>query len=65
MRGAAPDKLDFMDYSTNAVATVARGIPTLVFGPGDPKLAHMRDERCAVSQIEEACAVYALVISMI
>lgn len=65
VHGAAPDKLDFMDYSTNAVATVARGIPTLIFGPGDPKLAHMRDERCAVSQIEEACTVYAKVISLI
>ncbi len=29
------------------------------FGPGEHKLAHMRDEKCAVSQIIEACAVYA------
>ena len=65
VRGAAPDKLDFMDFSTNAVATVARGIPTIIFGPGDPKLAHMRDERCAVSQLEEACTIYAQVISLI
>ncbi len=64
-RGAAPDQLDFMDYSTNAVATVARGIPTIIFGPGDPKLAHMHDERCAVSQLEEACEIYAQVISII
>ncbi len=64
VRGTVPDKLDFMDYSTNAVATIARGIPTIIFGPGDPKLAHVRDERCAISQIEEACVIYAQVIAL-
>jgi len=63
--GITPEKLDFWDFSTNAVALVSRGIPVIGFGPGDPKLAHMRDERCAVSQIEEACLLYAQVIGLI
>jgi len=63
--GTTPEELDFWDFSTNAVALVSRGIPVIGFGPGDPKLAHMRDERCAVSQIEEACLLYAQVIGLI
>ncbi len=38
------------------------GIPTIGFGPGEYKLAHMTDERCAVGKIEEACDVYASLI---
>ena len=63
--GTAPEQLDFWDFSTNAVALISRGIPVIGFGPGDPKLAHMRDEHCAVSQIEEACALYMKVIELI
>jgi len=52
----------FWDFSTNAVATVPLGIPTIGFGPGDFALAHMRDERCPVAEIEAACEVYARAI---
>jgi putative selenium metabolism hydrolase len=58
----APEQYDFWDFSTNAVAVVSLGIPTIGFGPGEYKLAHMRDERCAVGQIGDACAVYARLI---
>jgi acetylornithine deacetylase/succinyl-diaminopimelate desuccinylase-like protein len=44
---------------------ISRGTPTIVFGPGDPKLAHMRDEKCAVSQIVDACKLYAKVIELV
>lgn len=62
--GHTPESGDFIywDFSTNAVALVSKGISTIGFGPGDPKLAHMRDERCSVEQIVEACALYAGVI---
>lgn len=63
--GHTPEKYDFWDFSTNAVAIVRLGIPTIGFGPGDYKLAHMRNEKCEASQIVDACAVYARVISKV
>ena len=39
--GSAPVEYDFWDFSTNAVASVGLGIPTIGFGPGEHKLAHM------------------------
>ena len=56
--GRPPGRYDFWDYSTNAVATVRLGIPTIGFGPGDGKQAHMRDEKCDVRQIIDACTFY-------
>jgi len=44
--GRAPGDYVFWDFSTNAVATVREGIPTIGFGPGDYRLAHMRGGRC-------------------
>ena len=60
--GHSPDQFDYWDYSTNAVVTVRLGIPTIGFGPGEPKLAHMRNEKCETRQIVEACEVYLGVI---
>ncbi|MBK8878990.1 MAG: YgeY family selenium metabolism-linked hydrolase [Haliscomenobacter sp.] len=57
--GQEPASFDFWDFSTNAVTPVSLGIPTIGFGPGEYKLAHMRDERCAVRQIIDACGFYA------
>ncbi len=59
----APDMYDFWDFSTNAVAVVPLGIPTIGFGPGEYKLAHMRNERCATDEIVDACALYTRVIA--
>jgi putative selenium metabolism hydrolase len=61
--GHSPEKVDFWDFSTNAVALIRLGIPTIGFGPGESKLAHMRNEKCAVNQILEACSVYAHAIN--
>lgn len=63
--GREPDKFDFWDFSTNAVTPVRLGIPTIGFGPGEYKLAHMRNENCEVSQIIDACSFYARVIDRI
>jgi putative selenium metabolism hydrolase len=63
--GRPPERYDFWDYSTNAVAVVRLGIPTIGFGPGAYKLAHMRDERCAVDEIIDACAFYTQAIAQL
>ncbi|MFM9840374.1 MAG: YgeY family selenium metabolism-linked hydrolase [Cyclobacteriaceae bacterium] len=60
--GVQPSHFDFWDFSTNAVTPVSLGIPTIGFGPGDYKMAHMRNESCEVKQILNACNFYALVI---
>jgi putative selenium metabolism hydrolase len=60
--GKAPSSYDFWDFGTNAITPVAMGIPVIGFGPGEYKRAHMRDERCAVQQIIDACTVYTQLI---
>ena len=57
--GGDPIEFDFWDFSTNAVTPVSMGIPTIGFGPGEYKLAHMRNEHCKIHQIVEACNFYA------
>lgn len=56
--GQPPAKYDFWDFGTNAVTPVSMGIPTIGFGPGEYKLAHMVDENCEISKIKEACRFY-------
>ncbi len=56
--GKEPSQFDYWDFSTNAVTPVSMGIPTIGFGPGDYRQAHMRDEQCPVGQIIRACEFY-------
>ena len=63
--GVEPAEFDFWDFSTNAVTPVSLGIPTIGFGPGEYKLAHMRNENCDVDQIVDACDFYARLIEKI
>ena len=63
--GNEPGEYEFWDFSTNAVTPVSMGIPTIGFGPGEHKLAHMRNENCEVSQILDACSFYTRVIHKI
>lgn len=60
--GVEPDRYDFWDFSTNAVTPVSLGIPTIGFGPGEYKLAHMLNERCLTEQIVDACRFYTRLI---
>lgn len=53
-----PGFFEFWDFGTNAITPVAMGIPTIGLGPGNYKLAHMVDERCAVDQLIEAAMIY-------
>jgi putative selenium metabolism hydrolase len=63
--GSEPTEYDFWDFSTNAVTPISMGIPTIGFGPGDYKLAHMRNENCEVDQIIGACGFYTRLIDKI
>lgn len=60
-----PSEYEFWDFSTNAVTPVSMGIPTIGFGPGEHKLAHMRNESCEISQILDACEFYTRAIEKI
>lgn len=63
--GVQPDRYDFWDFGTNAVIPVGMGIPTIGFGPGEYKQAHMRDEHCAPEQVKDACRFYTKVIGLL
>jgi succinyl-diaminopimelate desuccinylase len=39
----------------------AVGIPTIIFGPGDPALAHVPDEWVGIDEVLDATRAYALV----
>ena len=52
-------------FGTNAVTPVSAGIPTIGFGPGNDRLAHMVDEYCNVTDMIEASRFYALLASKI
>lgn len=63
--GTPPKDYDYWDFGTNAVTPVSMGIPTIGFGPGDYKLAHMLNENCEVSKIIDACRFYTAIIDKI
>ena len=63
--GAPPERWGFWDFGTNAVVPVSMGVPTIGFGPGEYKLAHMTDERCDPRQVEDACRFYTQLIAQL
>ena len=54
----------YIDRTGNAVGRIGSGIPTIGFGPGQYKLAHMVDERCSLDKIHSACAFYTNLIEL-
>lgn len=59
------ERYDYWDFGTNAVTPVSLGIPCIGFGPGEYKLAHMRDEHCQVEKIQQAFQIYLRFIELI
>lgn len=46
-------------YGTNAPGLAAKGVPTVVLGPGDIAQAHSEDEWVELEQVERAAELYA------
>ena len=63
--GKEPSEYDFWDFGTNGVVPVSMGIPSIGFGPGEYKLAHMTNEHCDPRKVEDACKFYATLIGLL
>jgi succinyl-diaminopimelate desuccinylase len=62
--GGGPAEIGAAPYFTDA-ASLREGygpIPTIILGPGEPRMAHQTDEFCYVARIEEAAALYTAII---
>jgi succinyl-diaminopimelate desuccinylase len=60
---------DYLGFSTDLTGFsmasdgrffAAAGYPTVIYGPGDPRLAHVPDEWVGVDEVLEATRAYAL-----
>ncbi len=51
-------------FCTNASLTVARGIPTVIFGAGQPELAHQPDEYVELAELERARPIFAALAAL-
>ncbi len=53
-------ELTGFSMATDGRHFAARGIPTIIYGPGDPKLAHVPDEWVGIDEVLDATKAYAL-----
>ena len=49
---------DVVTYASDAAILAEHGLPTILFGPGEPSMAHVRDERIPLGQMREAAKGY-------
>lgn len=53
-------ELTGFSMATDGRHFAAAGIPTIIYGPGDPRLAHVPDEWVGIEEVLEATRAYAL-----
>lgn len=49
-------------YGTDGAFCQKAGIPTVVYGPGEPRLAHAKDEHIHVADVQKALAAYRAIL---
>lgn len=54
------DELTGFSMATDGRIFAAAGVPTIIYGPGDPKLAHIPDEWVGIDEVLAATRAYAL-----
>lgn len=57
--GIAPEPIGY-NMATDGRHFAAAGIPTIIYGPGDPALAHVPNEWIGIDEVMEATKAYAL-----
>ncbi|MFT4037146.1 MAG: M20 family metallopeptidase [Thermomicrobiales bacterium] len=55
-----PTDLTGFSMATDGRHFAAAGVPTIIYGPGDPKLAHVPDEWVGIDEVLDATRAYAL-----
>lgn len=64
--GRPPDMMKVPFATEAAIFVPALGVPTLIYGPGDPALAHQPDEHIEVEKmVEAACAYMATAVRLL
>jgi acetylornithine deacetylase len=56
-------ELDGTGFHTDSSILIDAGIPTVVFGPGEPDDAHQVDERCSISDLIDVTKAIALTMA--
>jgi len=54
----APKTITFSTDGADLKRGFGGGVPAVILGPGEPKLAHQTDEWCSMRRIEESVAVF-------
>lgn len=52
-----------VSFATDGSYMAEKGVPTIVFGPGDPGMAHVRNERIELAQMREALGALPMLAS--
>ena len=55
-----PTTLRGFSMATDGRFFARKGIPTIIYGPGDPRLAHVPDEWVGIDELIQATRAYTL-----